>query len=301
MDQATCEDTLSPAVRSLRAAIAARTAAGQLIHPGFAAAADVFMDAAVSIARIAAYGRITVLALEEYAKNKPDVVNDMLRNPTVKDIMERAVALIRKGDAEFLEYERPFISDRVLAQSCISMWSALEAGIEDMLLAVLRSDATLLASEDVRKIQIPLVEYNAMSEDERLEFLIARATEKQRGGKFGPGAGRFEGALNAFSLGGGLDDNLKKQLVAFSSVRNCLVHRRGVVDRRFANDCPSPVRSVGSRIVITFDECRRYELAALLYLTCVLARIDKRYGSVFHELDAFQVRLLSDLSKDPPG
>jgi hypothetical protein len=114
----------------------------------------------------------------------------------------------------------------------------------------------------------------------RIDYIVDKIEEKYKS-KFSRGAGRFENMLKPFGFGGEVNTTTSRELLKFSAVRNCLVHRQGIVDRRFLEACPTTQWKVGSNVVITRTKCDIYSRAALQYGATVASRIDEHYGSKF--------------------
>jgi hypothetical protein len=80
-----------------------------------------------------------------------------------------------------------------------------------------------------------------------------------------PGVGRIEPLLDAVSLGGAVPDSVRRVVLELSQVRNLVVHKNGVVDRRFVDQCPWVRADVGGLLVIHADDLHRYGLAVDWY------------------------------------
>jgi hypothetical protein len=72
-------------------------------------------------------------------------------------------------------------------------------------------------------------------------------------------------------------DLTKRQLLELSAVRNCLAHRRGIVDARFLKACGTTTLTLGEPILLTSNHLLRYYCAADHYAMTVLERVKMQY------------------------
>jgi hypothetical protein len=123
------------------------------------------------------------------------------------------------------------------SQQVVSIWSSIECFVEDMLVAWLANDPEAMKSERVRKIKIPLTDFDRMSESERKYFLVS---ELQRDPEFARKneIEKFESLLALAGLFGNIDAAVKRDLIELGHTRNVLLHRRGIADAKFVQACP---------------------------------------------------------------
>lgn len=287
------ERQIDPIGFSIRQAIAD---SAEPLHQAFVAAITRFIEMSSSISKIFAYARITAYVLDDMRTKKgPPPPTHFHGNNVLPRLVGSLDAIVRYSDAEFLEYEKEGVPSFVFAQATISLWSALEAGIRDMLVVTIGADSALLKREDIEKIQVSLLQFNTMDPAERIEYIVDRIEEKNKS-KFSRGVGRFENMLKPFGFGGEVDPVASKELLEFSAVRNCLVHRQGIVDRRFLEACATGQWQLGTDIAITRTKCDIYSRVALQYGATVVSRIDEYYGAKFGIMKDMVARLTSDLS-----
>ncbi len=80
------------------------------------------------------------------------------------------------------------------------------------------------------KIKVPLGEFVALDHDRRVEYVVELVKQEMRA-SLSPGVGAFEPTLSCVpSSGGAVDDLTRREILEFSAVRNCLAHRKGIVD-----------------------------------------------------------------------
>src|SRR5258706_1188649 len=78
-----------------------------------------------------------------------------------------------KKEADFAENECKTGFPLLHAHALVGMWGALEAAIEDLLVAILINEPDVLNKEAFAKVRIPLAEFETKDKEERMRFLIA--------------------------------------------------------------------------------------------------------------------------------
>ena len=157
------------------------------------------------------------------------------------------------------------------AHTSIALWAALEALVEDLAMAWLLNEPDVLSHDQFARLRVTLAEYERLDKQDRMSFLVkelARSTNAD----FKLGIGRFEVLLEPLGLAGAIDDDVKRMLFELSQVRNVLVHRAGIVDRRFKEACPWIHVEIGSKLRIDHESYVRYYSAVYDYILCLINR-----------------------------
>jgi hypothetical protein len=170
--------------------------------------------------------------------------------------------------------------------AAIGIWSTLEAFIEDLLLGCMMRDAAFADVENVRRLKVPLLEFEGMTTEARKQWII-ESLESALGVSRKPGAGKFEPVLGAFGLGGPVDDECRACLVELSAVRNVLAHRNGRADARFISTCPWLDLCSGDEVLVNQRMLTAYGTAAIAYGTGVYRRALVRFGEPTEREDTF--------------
>jgi hypothetical protein len=89
------------------------------------------------------------------------------------------------------------------------------------------------------------------------------------------GCGRFEIILEAMGISGSIESELRRDLLELSQIRNVLVHRAGIVDKRFIEICPWLKMCIGDHIKVTNEAYCRYSIAVPRYIGTVIKRLKK--------------------------
>jgi len=193
------------------------------------------------------------------------------QQPSREDI-DRAKELVK-----FAEEERLNGFPLLHAHALTDLWSILEATIEDLLVANLLNEPETLGHETFSKIRIPLSEFQTLDEEERMRFVLSEFSRNQ-GAERRKGVERFEVLLEPFGLAGPVEDGVRKIIWEIQNVRNVLVHRAGVADRKFVQACPWLNLSVGDRVTINRESFDRYYHALSEYGTLLVFRIGEKQG-----------------------
>ena len=231
-------------------------------------------------------------ALIEFRKCLP-----RLLSPTQKRELEDILSPIGQSIENIVKAaERPIVDARrdvrlLTSSAVVSLWSALEVGIEDFLIAWMMNQPGALNVPVLRKTKITLAEYDALDREERIRVLLSEL-ERSVVGK--QGVDCFEPLLNTFGLSGPVDRRVKAAIYEMQHVRNVVVHRGGRADRRFVKTCPDWDAKVGQPLEVKWKQCGDYQRAAGEYVLTVAERVAARLGvTASPELD----RLRSSLHK----
>jgi hypothetical protein len=176
--------------------------------------------------------------------------------------------------AEFANKERKGGFPLLHAHTLVGLWSAFEVSIEDSLVGMMMNEPDLLGSEAFAKIRIPLAEFEALEKEERMRLLIGEL-ERSQGRKHG--VDRFEALLAQVKLSGPVDQETKKTIWEMHHVRNVIVHRGSVADRRTIQNCPWMGMKVGDRVKVGHHSLAGYDKALHDYLMVIIRRLAIKY------------------------
>jgi hypothetical protein len=186
---------------------------------------------------------------------------------------ERIASAETQAAFAFSEVESDYCT--LHSQGLVMVWSALNALIDDLVRTCLSNHPSLLESDSLSKLKIPLSAAIGSSEEDRLDRLF-EAVEREV--TKGEGVNHFESLLVVVNLSGATEVSLKDDLYILQKVRNLLAHRRGYVDRRFIRACPSLDSTLGERLIIDLDMYLRLATAAVNYAGVVKERARYEYG-----------------------
>ena len=165
----------------------------------------------------------------------------------------------------------------VFAHGIITIWSAVEALIDDLFVTWLLNKPGILKSESLTKIRISLARFETLDKTDRMYFLTEEI-KREIGAKYKPGIMGFENLLKHLELSGKVERNIKRTLIEMKQVRNILVHRGGYIDYRAIQACPWTNWQQGQKIKITAEDYEKYFKAVCNYIFIVLNRVRKFFG-----------------------
>jgi hypothetical protein len=158
----------------------------------------------------------------------------------------------------------------------IRCWSIIEVAVDDLVLALLARPDHIPPDGILSEIKGPLLPFLNASLDERAE-LMAIALKQKLATALKPGAARFEELLGPFGLAGTIDDSVKRLLFELSAVRNVLVHKNGVADKRFVEACPWINCKQGVKISPSYSHFHMYLFASGWYVNEVSLRTRRKF------------------------
>lgn len=238
------------------------------------------------IRRVETLGEFVHLTMSAIARlrNSPRLVEAMIHaekvlaevgdKPRSRKDAKRRLALARK-EAALAQKEVDQAFPLLHEQAVVSLWSWTEDVLLSLLAGYLRNTPAAMAIDQVRKVRVSLSDYHSLDRDERFAYIIA-ALDRDVSGPLKQGINRFETLLAVFSLSSEVGDAIAKDLFELSQVRNVLVHRGGVADRRLVLSCPWLGLRSGQPVRVTHEAFGRYVAAALRYGAAVVKRLRAR-------------------------
>ncbi len=164
------------------------------------------------------------------------------------------------------------------AHTLVGLWGALEAAVSDTLLNILLNEPGLLKYDCFAKVRITLAEFEMLDREDRMRFLLEEISRAQ-GFSHKQGVDKFEALLDNFQLSGPVDDQTKKTLWEINHLRNAIVHRASLADRRLLKACPWLGLKVAEKIVITPRALNKYHGALCGYATTLIHRLARRFDA----------------------
>lgn len=163
------------------------------------------------------------------------------------------------------------------AQTVIALWCALEAAIRLFLARWLQHNKDALEVDAVQKLRVRIGEYEQLKDDDRYFYILDRL-EQETSAPLKCGVTRFELLLEPFGLAGAVDEKDRRDLFELNQVRNCLVHRSGIADRRLVESCPWLNLTTGATLKVDSAMTNCYFDAAMSYTVALIVRLGERYG-----------------------
>lgn len=162
------------------------------------------------------------------------------------------------------------------AHALVSFWGALEAGMHDLVVAILMNDPDAMRRENVSKIRMSVAEFAALDEYERANFLASELRRSLSSDlKFG--VGQFESVLGVFGLSGPVTEAVSRGILELQQLRHVIVHRIGIADRSFLRRCPWIDVDLGESVKITHKQYVKLAKYSGRYFKLVNDRMSRRY------------------------
>lgn len=182
-----------------------------------------------------------------------------------------------KQDAELAQKEVDNGFPLLHAQAVVSIWGCLESQVRAFLANWLAKEPGALLVNQVQKLKVQIGDYERLTPEER-PYYILDLLERDMQSSLKQGVSRFETLLEIFGMGGAVDETVRKDLFEMHQIRNVVVHRQGIADKRLATSCPWLNIEPGEIIVVSHQDLRRYSEAALGYITRLVIRSSIHFG-----------------------
>jgi len=174
-------------------------------------------------------------------------------------------------EAEFarqeIEKEFPLLN----AHSLVTIWSAMEALFEDVLVAHIIHRPEILKEDVFQKIRIPLATYEQLSQEDKARLLVYEL-QRSLSSEQRLGLDCFEALLKVVGLAGKVEDEIRRDIYELQQLRHTIVHRASLADRKLVEACPWLKLIPGERILISHEQYRRLMAAVNKYVTVVIER-----------------------------
>jgi hypothetical protein len=178
-------------------------------------------------------------------------------------------------------------SPKKSAHSSASYWSAVEALVEDVFVIQVQRNPAYLDGE-LGKTRLSISDFQLLEEDDLLRLVAAQAPGIR--GRTAPAA--FESLLNFVDLSGPVGERVGRDLRELQQVRNVIVHRNGIADRRLAEVAWAVDVEVGKDIEVTADDALRYYRTCVAYGETLQRRVQARYAGEAYPPDAVDREVL---------
>ena len=178
-------------------------------------------------------------------------------------------------------------------QALLSLCGALEALIRDFLAAWLRNLPSVQEANEIKGLRVKLGEYSALDEEDRA-FYVLDLLEQKLGSLRMQGATRFEALLKVVSLGGAVHADIRRQIFEMFKIRNVLIHRSGIADRKFRQECPWLEIQVGDTVTVSNEAFRRYQEVVVEYVLDLICRVGEYFAMDYSTIRADQAKRLAE-------
>jgi hypothetical protein len=176
-----------------------------------------------------------------------------------------------KQDAEFarqeIEKEFPLLN----AHALVTIWSALEALFEDVLVSHITNRSEILKEDAFQKTKIPLATFERLNQEDRTRLLVYEL-QRGLGSEQRIGLDCFESLLKIVGLAGKVEDGIRRDIFELQQLRHTIVYRASLADRKLSDACPWLKLKPGERIMVSYEHYRRLVDSVAKYVTVVIER-----------------------------
>jgi hypothetical protein len=258
---------------------------------------DAIRRASYELGQLEMFVSICVQALDKstQAVQMLEVAQRLAKQANLSDhiLSEEDLAEVKKRASKFEEFARQQKDDGfpfLFGLAIVRLWSILEALIDDLVINFLRKPDTCKNKDLIYSLKGPLLEFMTAPPDQQADFLTERLKDAVKAG-LQLGIGRFEAMLDPIGLGGGIDTNVRRVLFELSQVRNAIIHKAGIADKRFVENCPWLNLNVGAPLKINSNDFHLYTMSIYYYAVELKLRIQTFLG---HEKPQDLIDLLSE-------
>jgi hypothetical protein len=170
------------------------------------------------------------------------------------------------------------------AHSVVSLWGSLEVLVQDLAAAWLSTHSQALTEPPLSAIKLPVGTLRSFRDDDLMVYVVSEASRTLKS-DLKLGVGQFESVLDAVGLGGGVDQRVRDGVFYLQQYRHLLVHRGGVADRRFIDNCPALAYCVGETVRVPAALYLDLWLASQMYAATLRNRCNAADGLTVQNVD----------------
>jgi hypothetical protein len=163
------------------------------------------------------------------------------------------------------------------SQAAVSLWSSLESLVLDLVADWVRNQPEILNNEPWANLKIKLADYEAVDSEQRAAYLVG-LVDQTVAAPVKQGVNRFEHLLATIGLNGAVPGDLGKSLYELQQVRNVIVHKRSIADRKFCRLCPWMKLMPGQEVLVSHAMYNSYRDAVLEYVMELIFRTGEFFG-----------------------
>ena len=193
------------------------------------------------------------------------------KNKKVSDGIKALIANA-PAQAKWAKEQRENDFPVIFSHNLIANWGAFEVCMEDVVVAILINDNEAIKKIYAAGIKYKITSNGSLSEDDARN--IYRKMEYKFRKDFDV-IGAFEKKLSLFNLNGDIDSDLGATLCKINSIRNCLLHRSGIIDKKAVDQAPSLKPFLDKKVHISRTDFDKYFRTMVDYLSVLFKRIGK--------------------------
>lgn len=199
-----------------------------------------------------------------------------------KSIIENA-----KGtEAEFAITDSMRIADKEIgdafitsySEAIVTIYSIVEAAVSNVARLIFPLVPEVAEHDKFKKASIPFAKIIGMDTENIYEYFYELyEREVTQGGKYG--YNRFDAILKPLNIetSGKLKNNQANDIFELAQVRNVVVHKLGIADKKFIEIFPNFGIQSGSRIVIKQEQFKKYYMACRDFVLAIVTSVEERF------------------------
>jgi hypothetical protein len=170
----------------------------------------------------------------------------------------------------------------VRAQFVVALWGSMESFLDRFAAQWIINRPETLKSDPWCNLRVRIGEYEQCDSEQKAQFVVENL-EQSLGSHLRQGVNRFETVISALGIvGNPASDDVKRAIFELQQVRNVIVHKQGVADRRTCTTCPWLNLTTGQRVQITNATCRMYYEGVMAYAVELIFRTSEFFGDFGH-------------------
>ena len=163
----------------------------------------------------------------------------------------------------------------LLAGATINTYTYLEAAIHSLVIGYIQSAEKGGDHPVLQSIQVPYAAFRSLSEEEQWAYLYDQY-ERAVGAGLKQGIRRFESLLEPLGFSGPRSEAVDDVIYELAQVRHLLLHKGGLVDKKFTEACPWYASQLGRKLTITPEMFDNYNHAVMEYISILMKRIGEK-------------------------
>lgn len=156
------------------------------------------------------------------------------------------------------------------AHSLVAIWGALEACVEDTVVAILERDPSAISSIAAAGVRIDPKRLSSPLSEEDLRTLYSKTENVVRVRH--DVVQTQENVLNLFGLSAACPEH-KDALLSANALRNAIVHRGGIIDDKAVRQAPDLASQLGTKCIISCADFLRYHQAVSACLVSLIRSV----------------------------
>ncbi|MCW5873802.1 MAG: hypothetical protein KIS88_04075 [Anaerolineales bacterium] len=161
------------------------------------------------------------------------------------------------------------------------LWTILEVFVRDIVVLLTKFDENTFTTEEFKKIKIPLIEYHRLSKEQQLELIVDSVVGSTNCMRL-YGTDRFDCILSHVGLEGETSKRMQKKIAELQQVRNCFIHKNGVVDKKFLDNCPWLKYKLDDKLKLSLNDFLKFHRITMHYIFEISKRFHGRYPHSNH-------------------